>query len=276
MIADLAAGYDTPVGERGCRLSGGQRQRVAIARALVRNPRILLLDEATSALDPVTEAALDATLRRLAVGRTVIAVSHRLASICDFDRIFVMDEGRPVEQGSHAELLALRGVYHQLWTKQQAVSVSDDGRFATVTAEYLRLVPTFAKLSDDVIEALAGRFVTEQYVEGREVIREGDTYADKFFVIARGKVAVTQGEGEAARQVAVRSDGDSFGEIALVTDSPRNATVTTITPCVLLSLRRDEFLRLLENEPGLRQDIAELVAARSRTTEETDGALRGA
>ncbi|HEX7275739.1 MAG TPA: ABC transporter transmembrane domain-containing protein [Acidimicrobiales bacterium] len=268
VVDGLPDGYDTLVGERGGRLSGGQRQRVAIARALARDPAILLLDEATSALDPATEASVDATLKRVGRDRTVVAVSHRLASVVDYDRIFVMSDGRLVEYGTHPELLARGGVYHQLWRKQQGVSLSDDGRLATVTAEYLRSVPGFGKLAPEVISTLSRRFVTEHYPEDRAVIHEGDTPADKFYVIVRGKVAVTKAaEDGTPRQLAVRGDGDYFGEIALVRDVPRIATVTTLTPCVLLSLRRDDFLVLLQTEPVLRQEIAALVAARTAETE---------
>jgi len=99
-------------------LSGGQRQRIAIARAVLRNPTILILDEATSALDPATEAAIIATLERLARNRTVIAVTHRLAAIQHANRIFVVDAGCVVEQGKHQALLDRRGLYHDLWWKQ--------------------------------------------------------------------------------------------------------------------------------------------------------------
>ncbi|MGD9890617.1 MAG: ATP-binding cassette domain-containing protein, partial [Dehalococcoidia bacterium] len=117
-IESLPEGYDTLVGERGGRLSGGQRQRVAIARAIVRNPAILLLDEATSALDPATEAAINKTLNTLAQGRTTIFVTHRLSSVVTADMIYVLDQGRMVEQGTHSELLAHGGVYAHLWQQQ--------------------------------------------------------------------------------------------------------------------------------------------------------------
>jgi ATP-binding cassette subfamily B protein len=118
-INSLPQGYDTPAGERGSRFSGGQRQRIAIARAILRNPAILILDEATSALDPASEAAINATLARLARGRTVISITHRLNSILTADRIFVLNHGRLVESGRHEELLAFDGVYRHMWWKQR-------------------------------------------------------------------------------------------------------------------------------------------------------------
>ena len=111
----LPEGYETQAGERGSRLSGGERQRIALARALVRQPQILLLDEATSALDPQTEAAVNATLRQAATGRTVVSVTHRLSSVAHCDHILVMDRGLLVEQGRHEELLRFGGVYFSLW-----------------------------------------------------------------------------------------------------------------------------------------------------------------
>ncbi len=117
-IRALPQGYDTRIGERGQLLSGGQRQRLAIARALLKDPPVLLLDEATSAVDNETEAAIQRSLRRLAHGRTVLVIAHRLSTIVHADRIVVMDAGRIVEQGAHAELLARGGAYAALWRVQ--------------------------------------------------------------------------------------------------------------------------------------------------------------
>jgi ATP-binding cassette subfamily B protein len=117
-IAALPQGYHSVVGERGSQLSGGQRQRLAIARALVRDPAILILDEATSALDYATEAAVNATLLKVAKNRTVITVTHRLGTAATAHHLVVLDKGRVVERGTHDELLARAGVYAALWHNQ--------------------------------------------------------------------------------------------------------------------------------------------------------------
>lgn len=170
LIMTLPQQYDTPVGEAGGWLSGGQRQRIAIARAIIRNPTLLLLDEATSALDPGTEAAVNATLQRLSQARTVIAVTHRLASVVDADCIFVLQAGRLVQAGNHHELLQQEGLYAQLWQKQNSFEISADGRQATVQAAYLRHVTLFADLDLATLATLARRFSPEYVTEGQTVM----------------------------------------------------------------------------------------------------------
>ncbi|MBK8085979.1 MAG: ABC transporter ATP-binding protein [Devosia sp.] len=118
-------GYDAHVGERGVKLSGGQRQRIAIARVLLKNAPILVLDEATSALDSEVEAAIQGQLHLLMRGKTVIAIAHRLSTIAAMDRLVVLDKGRIVEQGTHAELIALGGTYSKLWARQSGGFLQD-------------------------------------------------------------------------------------------------------------------------------------------------------
>jgi ATP-binding cassette subfamily B protein len=117
-IAELPEGYDTVVGERGYKLSGGEKQRLAIARVLLKDPRILILDEATSSLDTTSERLVQAALEPLMKGRTTIAIAHRLSTILSADVIFVVDRGRIVERGTHAELLERGGLYARLYEQQ--------------------------------------------------------------------------------------------------------------------------------------------------------------
>ncbi len=141
-IMEFPEGYDTVVGERGYRLSGGERQRLSIARVILHDPRLLILDEATSSLDTTSERYVQAALEPLMKGRTTIAIAHRLSTIMNADVIFVIDRGRVVERGAHLELLALGGLYAQLYDEQfesGAVEyVSEDG-VAVLTGGNLRL-----------------------------------------------------------------------------------------------------------------------------------------
>ena len=119
-------GYEAHVGERGVKLSGGQRQRVAIARVVLKDAPILVLDEATSALDSEVERAIQDQLVGLMEGKTVIAIAHRLSTIARMDRLVVLDQGRVVEQGTHAELLAAGGHYAKLWAHQSGGFLAED------------------------------------------------------------------------------------------------------------------------------------------------------
>jgi ATP-binding cassette subfamily B protein len=118
-IVSLPDGYNAMVGERGLKLSGGEKQRVAIARAILKNPRIMIFDEATSALDSRTEQAIQRELNAIAEGRTTLVIAHRLSTVMDADEILVLEQGRIIERGRHAELLTRGGAYAQMWALQQ-------------------------------------------------------------------------------------------------------------------------------------------------------------
>jgi ABC-type transport system involved in Fe-S cluster assembly fused permease/ATPase subunit len=126
-IMSTPDGYDTMVGERGLKLSGGEKQRVAIARTILKDPPILLFDEATSALDSATEQAIQQNLRELSEGKTTLVIAHRLSTVVDADEILVLQSGEIVERGSHRDLLAMEGVYADMWARQQ-----EDGEVVSV------------------------------------------------------------------------------------------------------------------------------------------------
>jgi ATP-binding cassette subfamily B protein len=258
-ILTLPEGFDTLAGERGSRFSGGQRQRLAIARAILRNPSLLILDEATSSLDPSTEAAVNATFHRIASGRTVISVTHRLSSVTGSDWIYVMHQGKIAEQGRHDDLLVAAGRYSAMWRRQSGLRLDAVGASAGVDARWLAEMPLFADVDSSTLAELASLFATEQIPEDRDIIREGDP-GDRFYILVRGKAEVVKG----SKRAAVLQDGDYFGEIALLSDQPRNATVRSLTPCVCLILQRDHFRAMLNRSAPLRERIRQAAQERER------------
>lgn len=251
-IMSLPKGYDTLAGERGSMFSGGQRQRIAIARALVRNPCLLLLDEATSALDPATEHALNETLERVSEGRTVVSVTHRLGTVVNADKILVFEKGRLVEQGKHKELVSWNGPYAHLWKKQNVMEVSTSGGESQVDLDWLGNLPFFKGIKPDIIADISELLVTETFQENRVVIYEGDP-GDRFFIIVRGRVLVTKANNKGIKdRPVILIDGDYFGEIALLKNVPRSATVKTLSNSLFLTLRQEKFLDLMKDLPELR------------------------
>lgn len=262
VIRKMPRGYDTKVGQRGGQLSGGQRQRIAIARAILRNPSILVLDEATSALAASSEAAINQTLSRLAKDRTVISVTHRLATVVNADCVFVFQQGRLVEQGRHDDLLAQQKLYAQLWQKQAGFEADDGGDNITVTVARLKAIPLLSRLDDEAMAKLVSHFEPAQFSEGRIVVQEGDP-GDKFYLIVRGKLDVFKStEYGTEQRLVVLSDGDFFGEISLLRNVPRTASVRTLASSVLLSLSRKAFLETLADAPQVREELERVLAER--------------
>jgi ATP-binding cassette subfamily B protein len=124
-VMALPDGYKSRVGERGLKLSGGERQRVSIARTILKRPKLLVFDEATSALDTRTEKEIQESLRQISAGTTTLTIAHRLSTVVDADQIVVLDKGRVAERGRHTELLALGGLYAQMWRRQVEVQEAE-------------------------------------------------------------------------------------------------------------------------------------------------------
>lgn len=232
-IMSLPDQYETIVLDGGSNFSGGQRQRLAIARAILRNPSLLILDEATSALDPISEASINQTFAKLSLDRTVVTVTHRLASITEMDRIFVLEQGELVEEGTHSELLQKRGYYRRLWEKQR-IWTSPEG--ATDVAG---------------VDMPIHLFQSEVFAAGETIIREGEA-AEKFYLIERGKVEVIRSSTESEEDIrlAILEDGDNFGETDRA--SSQTVSVTALTSCVILTLPLQvyQYFRTQHSEMG--------------------------
>jgi hypothetical protein len=199
-------------------------------------------------------------------GETLVVASYRLEPVTKADVIFVIDDGRIVERGTHDVLLKEGGAYAKLWKKQSGFSLHEDEARAEVDIPRLEQLPLFAKLGKAVLAELQPLFQTEHFPAGRVIVHEGDT-GDRFYILVRGRASVTKANpaGENPDEVGVLRDGDFFGEIALLKDTPRTVSVHATQPCICLSLSRENFDQILDRFPEIKKKIT--VVARSRYEE---------
>ena len=261
-IMSLPGGFSCKVENGGKSLSGGQRQRLSLARSLLRNPRFLILDEVTASLDPAAERAVNEAIMRLPrLGTAIVNVTHRLSAVSGYDNIYVLSDGGIVESGTHASLMAQKGVYAQLFEKQSGFTVTDDMSSATITPERLSKIDLFREFPVDSLAELCQSFSSANYQPGSTIISEGDE-GDLFYIIVRGRVEILKRIDDKDKRVKILEDGDFFGEIALLSNVPRTATVRTVEPTLLISLKRARFLELVASVPGMHDNLEKTMGIR--------------
>ncbi|MFP4476763.1 MAG: ATP-binding cassette domain-containing protein [Desulfatibacillaceae bacterium] len=271
-------GMEYRVGDRGRNLSGGQGMKVAIARAVVKNPNVLLMDEVTAPLDEGSQARVMNMVREDFAHRTVIAVSHRLSSIRDFDRILVFDRGHVVQQGSYEQLYAEHGLFRTLVDQQEGRPPSPSPRTASQPAEaesateqsvqmqrVLALSPLFSNMDSSHI-AMLERFANiVECAKGTVLFHRGDD-GDEFFIILEGSVQffLKRDDADGLREEIVDTfgPGQAFGELALFGDVPRTLGARAVEDARLCTIKRDDLIRLIEASPGIAIALLQTVSRR--------------
>jgi ATP-binding cassette subfamily B protein len=227
---------------------------------------ILLLDEVTASLDPETEQAINATIKRLAIERTVVMVTYRLASAAFVDQLVVVDEGQIKDLGRHEELLEKQGLYHKLWQMQTGFVISADGHHAEVHGERLQAIPLFRDVDIDTLNDLAERFVSEFYEPGQSIYEERQA-GDKFYIVVRGTVSVsTTDAAQQSIRLADLQDGDYFGEGEMLNRGRRSTTVRPKSPTLVLALHAEHFRNMMDELSSLNKVVTQMALGRSLST----------
>ena len=261
-VLNLPEGALSQIQNGGKSLSGGQRQRLSLARTLLRNPKFIIIDEATASLDPAAERAVNDAIWKLPRrGIAIINVTHRLSSVSGYDCIYVLSEGCVAESGTHATLMRNKGIYAELFEKQSGFKVKDDMSGATITPERLSKINLFSEFPEDSLDELSKSFSSVNYPASSTIITEGDE-GDMFYIIVRGRVEILKRIGNKDVSVKILEDGDFFGEIALLSDVPRTATVRTVDPTLLIALKRARFLELTGSVPGMLRKLEKTMGIR--------------
>ncbi|MEM6821677.1 MAG: ATP-binding cassette domain-containing protein [Verrucomicrobiota bacterium] len=247
-VAKLPSGLDSPLGEEGNEMSLGQKMRIALARALVRNPSVLLLDEVSASLDIATEDQIIETVKSLPEEQTIISVTHRLSVARTADRIIVLGDGIVLEEGSHEELIQSNGYYAKMNSQQTAITVEEGALY--ISPERLKQIPILRRVEPQTLAVLSRAFSACEFDEGSTIIRQGDP-SEEFYILYRGKLQVLVGEQEVGRL----EDGDFFGEMGLLFDTPRTASIRALTPANCLRIAGDDFEKLVAGDPEIEKAL---------------------
>ena len=195
--------------------------------------------------------------------QTIVMADYRLEPVRNADVIFVLENGSIVERGTHRALMKTGGAYAKLWRKQSGFSLHEGETRAEVDIQRLEELPLFAKLSKAVLAELQPLFRTQHFPAGRVIVYEGDP-GERFYILVRGKASATKAniDGDNPDEVGFLSDGDFFGEIALLRHEQRTVTVHATQPCICLSLSRENFDRILDRFPEIRKKVIDVARIR--------------
>ena len=256
-VVGLPNGYDTVVGDRDLLLTTALRQRLGVARALLSGGSVVLMDDATAALEAHAQRDLEAALRGPDRARTLIRVTQRRSMVADADRIYILDDGRIVERGTHDELVERGGLYVQLLSDE--LGDAGPGGARQAVRRLSKLAP-FSQLPPAVLEGLAKLVLVMVRDAGQEIVRQGST-SDELFIIGRGELEVlARDEQGQERLVNVLGEGDHVGELSFPRGVPRTATLRARTPTELYVLRRLDVDQLLASlDAGLMGEQSNLL-----------------